>query len=171
MRSAEMKEGRVFVLRLEEGEILHEAIESFCVREGIRYATVIAVGAVAPGSRYVCGSRRRKAHWWRMKDPTERRSDCKPPVAVKGKIVPVVHTVQYPSNLAGTGTVFPDDSGAPMLHMHGSFGNGGIPRVGCFRAGMVVWLTMEVVIREMVGEGPVRRASDPRIDAKLLEID
>ena len=36
---------------------------------------------------------------------------------------------------------------------------------------MVVWLVMEVVIREMVGDGPVRRKSDDRIDAVLMEID
>jgi hypothetical protein len=36
---------------------------------------------------------------------------------------------------------------------------------------MVVWLTMEVVIRELVGDGPYRDVSDRRIDAKLLRID
>ena len=35
---------------------------------------------------------------------------------------------------------------------------------------MLVWLTMEVVVRELVGEGPVRMRSDPRIDALLLEV-
>ena len=35
---------------------------------------------------------------------------------------------------------------------------------------MVVWLTMEVVIRELLGDGPYRDKSDPRIDAKLLQI-
>ncbi len=50
MRSAEMRDGRVFVLRLEEGEILHEVIESFCLAEGVRNATVTAVGGVDAGS-------------------------------------------------------------------------------------------------------------------------
>ena len=53
MRSAEMRDGRVFVLRLEEGEILHEAIESFCLAEGVRNATVTAVGGVDAGSQFV----------------------------------------------------------------------------------------------------------------------
>ena len=46
MRSAEMRDGRVFVLRLEDGEVLHEAIESFCREHGVRNATVTAVGGV-----------------------------------------------------------------------------------------------------------------------------
>ena len=55
MRSAEMREGRVFVLRLEEGEVLHESVESFCRENGVRCATVTAVGGVDAGSRYVSG--------------------------------------------------------------------------------------------------------------------
>lgn len=149
MRSVELEDGRVFVLRLEEGEVLHEAVESFCVREKIRNATVTAVGGVGPGSRYVSGPR----------------------YPIEGMIEPIICTVDAPCELTGTGTVFPDESGAPVLHMHGSVGREGISHTGCFRAGMVVWLTMEVVIREMTGTGPVRRRSDPRIDAKLLEID
>ena len=148
MRSAEMREGRVFVLRLEEGEVLHESVESFCRENGVRCATVIAVGGVDAGSRYVSG----------------------PTMPVGDRIVPIVCTVDAPSELTGTGTVFPDDDGNPVMHMHGSIGREGRSSTGCFRVRMVVWLVMEVVIREIVGEGPVRTVSDPRIDAKLLEI-
>ena len=149
MRSAELTDGRVFVLRLDEGEVLHEAVESFCIGNGIRNATVIAVGGVAAGSRYVSG----------------------PEYPIEGSIRPIICTVDAPSELTGTGTVFPDESGTPIMHMHGSIGREGVSHTGCFRAGMVVWLTMEVVIREMVGTGPVRKRSDGRIDAKLLEIE
>ena len=149
MRSAEMRDGRVFVLRLEEGEILHEAIESFCLAEGVRNATVIAVGGVDAGSQFVVG----------------------PSVPIEDKIVPLVHTLDAPCELTGSGTVFPDESGNPILHMHGSVGRAGGSITGCFRRRMVVWLVMEVVIREMVGDGPVRRKSDDRIDAVLMEID
>lgn len=148
MRSAELRDGRVFVLRLQDGEILHEAIESFCREHGIVNATVTAVGGVDAGSEFVSG----------------------PNMPIEGKIVPYVHTVDAPSELTGTGTVFPDEDGNPIMHMHGSVGREGRSSTGCFRKRMVVWLVMEVVIREMVGTGPVRVVSDPRIDAKLLEI-
>ncbi len=171
MRSIEMKEGRVFVLRLEEGEILHEAVESFCVRENIRNATVIAVGAIDAGSDYIAGPRATKFRWWSPSDRAERKARSKPGAVIDEKIIPFYRTAQYPADLTGTGTVFPDDTGAPILHMHGTFGNGGLVRAGCFRVRMIAWITMEVVIRELVGEGPVRRATDPRIDAKLLEIE
>ena len=148
MRSAELRDGRVFVLRLEDGEVLHEVVESFCTENGIRNATVTAVGGVDAGSEFVSG----------------------PSVPVGDRIVPLIVTIDEPCELTGTGTVFPDDDGVPVLHMHGSVGRAGFSATGCFRRRMVVWLVMEVVIREMVGEGPVRTVSDPRIDAKLMEI-
>lgn len=148
MRSAELRDGRVFVLRLEEGEVLHEAVEAFCREKGIVNATVTAVGGVDAGSKFVSG----------------------PTMPIEGKIVPIIHTVDAPSELTGTGTIFPDEDGNPIMHMHGSVGREGRSSTGCFRKRMVVWLVMEVVIREIVGTGPVRVVSDPRIDAKLLEI-
>ena len=138
----------MFVLRLEEGEVLHEVVESFCKENGVVNATVTAVGGVDAGSQYVSG----------------------PTMPIGGKVVPLVCTVEAPSELTGTGTVFPDEDGNPVMHMHVSIGREGRSSTGCFRVRMVVWLVMEVVIREMVGTGPVRAMSDPRIDAKLLEI-
>ncbi len=149
MRSAELRDGRVFVLRLEDGEILHEAVERFCNDNGISNATVTAVGGVDAGSEYVSG----------------------PEYPIDGSITPIICTLDAPCELTGTGTVFPDESGVPILHMHGSVGRAGRSHTGCFRKKMIVWLVMEVVIREMIGSGPVRKVSDPRIDAKLLEVE
>ena len=148
MRSAEMREGRVFVLRLEEGEVLHESVESFCRENGIMNAAVTAVGGVAAGSQYVSG----------------------PVCPVGDRIEPILCTLDAPCELTGTGTVFPDEDGNPVMHMHGSVGREGNSHTGCFRYHMVAWLVLEVVIRELVGEGPVRTVSDSRIDAKILEI-
>ena len=148
MKSAAMREGRVFVLRLEEGEVLHEAVESFCRENGISRATVTAVGGVAAGSQYVSG----------------------PKVPVGDRIEPIVCTLDAPCELTGTGTVFPDEDGNPMMHMHGSLGREGRSSPGCFRYHMVAWLVLEVVIRELVGEGPVRAVTDPWIYSKILEI-
>lgn len=147
MRSAELRDGRVFVLRLDDGEVLHEAVESFCRDERIASATVTAVGGVDAGSEFVVG----------------------PEVPVGDRISPQFYTIDAPCELTGTGTVFPDEEGNPIMHMHGSVGRGGTSHTGCFRKRMVVWLVMEVVIREIVGDGPVRVDSD-RIASKLLEI-
>ena len=149
MRSAEMRGGRIFVLQLEEGEILHESIEAFCVSNDVRSATVMAVGGVGPGSEFVVG----------------------PESPVGDVIIPQTYVLDDPCELTGVGTVFPDRDGVPVMHMHGSVGRSGWSVTGCFRKRMVVWLTMEVVIRELVGDGPYRDVSDRRIDAKLLRID
>ncbi len=148
MRSAELRDGRVFVLRLEDGEVLHEAIESFCRDNGVVRATVTAVGGVDAGSEFIVG----------------------PGVPIGEKIIPLTYRLDAPCELTGTGTVFPDEDGNPIMHMHGSVGRDGRSITGCFRRRMVAWLVMEVVIREIVGDGPVRAVSDPRIDAKLLEV-
>lgn len=148
MRSAQLEPGRVFVLRLEDGEILHEVVESFCESNGIAYATVTATGGVDAGSYFTVGPR----------------------APVGDTIGPLTHTLSEPCELTGTGTVFPDADGNPIMHMHGSVGRDGKSVTGCFRRRMVAWLVLEVVIQELVGSGPVREVSDPRIESKLLEI-
>ncbi len=148
MRFAELTEGRVFVLRLDEGEVLHEAVESFCRDMGISRAAVSAIGGAGAGSEFVSG----------------------PDFPVGDSIIPIVYKIDAPCELVGTGTVFPDLDGNPVMHMHGSVGRRGVSHTGCFRKRVVVWLTMEVVVRELIGDGPVRRRSDPRIDALLMEV-
>jgi len=148
MRGVELVTGRVFVLRLEEGEILHEAIESFCTEHGIAGAAVSMTGAVAPGSIMVSG----------------------PATPVGDRIEPLLITLDEPCELTGSGTVFPDDNGKPTVHIHGSVGKKGFSATGDLRPRMVVWLVMEVTITELRGSLPKRKASDPRLDGKLLEI-
>jgi hypothetical protein len=50
--------------------------------------------------------------------------------------------------IAGVGTIFPDESGAPVLHMHAAMGRDGVTRAGCIRPGIEVWQLGEVVILE-----------------------
>lgn len=148
MKAAEMNLGRTFVLKLEEGEILHESIEEFCSSHGIIRATVIAVGGADAGSEIVVGPR----------------------IPIEQSIEPQFFTLDAPYELTGTGTVFPDTDGTPIMHMHGSVGRDGRSVTGCFRKKIIVWLTMEIVITELLGGGPYRAESDPRISAKLLQI-
>lgn len=44
MRYSEAKQGRVFVIRLEDGDVLHESIEAFAREHEIQAAGLIALG-------------------------------------------------------------------------------------------------------------------------------
>jgi predicted DNA-binding protein with PD1-like motif len=129
MRYTECSEGRVFVLRLDEGEILHEAVESFASCHGINSATVAAVGGADKGSKLVAG----------------------PKMPLSSPVVLLYHELDAPHELTGTGTIFPNSGGMPVMHMHCSCGREGRSVTGCVRAGVKVWLVMEVVIRELKG--------------------
>lgn len=48
MRYSQAKAGRVFVIRLEDGEVVHEAIESLARREGIRAAALVILEGQIP---------------------------------------------------------------------------------------------------------------------------
>ena len=148
MKYSEMSAGRIFVLRLETGEFLHEVIESFAREHDIKSATVTIVGGCNTGSKMVVGPR----------------------LPIESNIDPIVYTVEAPSEITGTGTVFSDENGDPIMHMHGSVGRDGHSVTGCFRAGIIVWLVLEVVIKEIVGNGPLRK-KDPLTGFKILEIE
>jgi predicted DNA-binding protein with PD1-like motif len=129
MRYAECSEGRIFVIRLDEGEILHEAVESFALRHEIKAATVTAVGGADGGSKLVVG----------------------PKMPLSSPVVPLYHELGAPHELTGTGTIFPNSDGTPVMHMHCSCGREGGSVTGCARAGVKVWLVMEVIITELKG--------------------
>ncbi|MDR2866831.1 MAG: DNA-binding protein [Methanomassiliicoccaceae archaeon] len=134
MRSAECSEGRIFIIRLEGGEILHEAIESFASDNNIKSATVTAVGGADRGSRLTVGPR----------------------MPLSSPVVPLMHELEAPHELTGTGTIFPNASGRPVLHMHCSCGREGNAVTGCVRAGVKVWLVMEIIMTELLGCGSKR---------------
>ncbi|MDR0523384.1 MAG: DNA-binding protein [Candidatus Methanoplasma sp.] len=148
MKSAEASLGRVFVLRLEAGEVLHEAIEGFARANGVRSALLTATGGIGPGSRITVG-------------PKDLPGD---------EIVAETATLDKPHELTATGTLFPDEDGNPMIHMHGSAGRDGTVVTGCLRAGVIAWLVLEVTIAEISGDGMVRR-TDPRSGMKILSIE
>jgi uncharacterized protein len=147
MRCSEASTGRVFILRLDPGEILHEAIESFIGSNGIRAATVTALGGADAGSKLTVG----------------------PEVPIQGKVVPLIHVLESPCEFFGTGTVIPDESGRMIMHMHGSAGRSGGAVTGCCRTGIIVWTVMEVIITELVGVKASRKL-DPVNGFLLLEI-
>jgi predicted DNA-binding protein with PD1-like motif len=55
MRWSEAKKGRVFVLRLEHGDVVHESVERFVRENAIAVARVSILGGADRGSRLVVG--------------------------------------------------------------------------------------------------------------------
>ena len=55
MKYSQAKQGRIFIIRLEDGEILHETIENFATEQGIRAAYMIVLGGADSKSRLVVG--------------------------------------------------------------------------------------------------------------------
>lgn len=147
MRSTEMSVGRAFVLRLETGDILHEVLEEFSIKNKIKNAVVTAVGGISKGSKMTVG-------------PEDQAEE---------DIIPIIHTIDAPHELTASGTIFQDEDGNPMIHMHGSAGRNGRSVTGCLRAGVITWLVLEVVIIELIGDGAIRRMNE-KAGMKMLEL-
>lgn len=147
MQYREGRIGRIFVLRLEAGERLPEAIESFAREQGLKEAMVIYVGGAQNGSRLVVG-------------PEAGRTDA---------IIPLIHTLVGIQEVVGVGTLFPNEAGEPVLHLHAATGREGGATVGCSRAGVEVWLVGEVIILEVAGTDAVRK-KDPATGFQLLDL-
>ncbi len=147
MQYTEAKPGRIFVLRLEHGEIVHEEIERFARTKNIFAAALVAVGGAGAGSRLVVG-------------PED--GDARP-------IDPMMHVLSNVHEIVGAGTIFTDEEGGPLLHMHLACGRDKDAVAGCIRSGVTVWQIMEVIVFELV-DAAAGRAVDPDLGFKLLMI-
>ncbi len=148
MQYGEGSLGRVFVLRLEDGERLPDVLESFAREHHVGSAMVMCLGGAGEGSRLVVG-------------PEKDRGEA---------IVPIVHALDGTQEIMALGTLFADEDGNPVLHMHAATGRDGGATVGCTRAGVNVWLVGEVVLLEILGAGAMRK-KDPRSGFQLLELE
>ena len=146
MKYSQAKTGRVFVLRLEHGDIVHEVIENFAQKESIDSAAMIIVGGADKGSRFVVG----------------------PEDGEESPVVPLERMLMDVHEITGTGTLFPDNSGNPVLHMHMACGREEETMTGCVRRGVRVWHVMEVVLLELT-EAKARRILDQGTGFMLLE--
>jgi predicted DNA-binding protein with PD1-like motif len=148
MLYSEAKQGRVFLIRLEHGEVLHESVERFAREHEVRAGALIALGGADAGSVLVVGP---------------ERADTTP-------ITPMLHTLQGVHELVGTGTLaWDEESGGPLLHMHVACGRGKSATAGCVRQGVKVWQTLEVVLFELT-DTTAHRVFDPRLGFKLLQL-
>jgi predicted DNA-binding protein with PD1-like motif len=146
VKYAQATHGRVFVVRLEDGEILHEKIEEFAAEMGVGAAALVAVGGADKGSTLVVGPEKGRAL----------------PVVPMERVLGGVHEI------AGAGTIFPDENGKPVLHMHAACGRRDTAIAGCVRRGVKVWRTVEVVIFEIACPS-ARRVYDEAVGFSMLE--
>ena len=145
MRYSEARQGRTFILRLEHGEILHESVETFAQEHHISAGSVIAIGGADAGSILVVG-------------PEDGEAS---PVVPMEYVLPAVHEI------CGTGTLFPDSEGRPVLHMHIASGRNGKTVTGCVRRGVRTWQVMEIILHELV-ETTAKRVFEKTTGFELL---
>ena len=147
MKATEGNLGRVFVLRLEDGDVVPDCIESFAMEKGIRHGQVVLVGGIGSGEVVV----------------GPRKSDVMPPD-------PMLLPVDGAHEAAAVGVLAPDNNGKTVLHIHGALGRAGKTLTGCLRPGVTTWLVAEAVIYEITGIAASRQP-DAASGFTLLRVD
>ena len=147
MNYTEAKLGRIFILRLHQGERLHEVIEKFATQKQVKSALCFFLGGAEDKSKIVVGPKDGKAL------PPE----------------PMVTLLRGVHEACGVGTIFTDEQGQPKLHMHASFGRKNSAITGCVRLGVNVWMIGEVVILELA-DSTAKRAKDKNSGFEFLEV-
>jgi predicted DNA-binding protein with PD1-like motif len=146
MKASEGRLGRVFVIRLEDGDLIPSCIEVFAHEKNIRMAIVFLIGGIGEG-QVVVGP---------------RRSDEMPPE-------PMLLPLDGAHEIIGTGFIIPDKNSSPKMHMHAALGRSGQTITGCVRPGVKTWLVGEAVIYEILG-ADARRLPDKMTGFELLEV-
>jgi len=145
MKASEGKLGRVFVIRLEDGDVLPGCIERFAEKKGISVGHAILVGGIGEG-QIVVGPR------YSHKMPPE----------------PMLLPIDGAHEVAGVGVLAPGEDGKPVLHMHAALGRSGQTMAGCLRPGVTTWIVGEVILYEILG-AKVVRLKDKKSGFALLQ--
>ncbi|MFC1867464.1 PPC domain-containing DNA-binding protein [Thermodesulfobacteriota bacterium] len=147
MKTCEGSIGRIFVIRLEDGDLIPDCIENFAGENKISVGQVTLIGGIGSGEIVV----------------GPRHSDEFPPQ-------PMRLPVDGAHEVAGVGVLAPDEDGKPILHIHAALGRSGNTMSGCLRPGVMTWLVGEVIIYEILGVDATR-IKDKRSGFALLELD
>lgn len=145
MKATEGKIGRIFVVRLEDGDVVPDCLEEFAKKNNITVGFVTIIGGIGEGE-VVTGP---------------RNSSEMPPV-------PIYLPVEGAHEVTGTGVLAPDQDGRPVLHLHAALGRAGKTITGCLRPGVKTWLVGEVIICEILGVAS-KRILDDKSGFALLE--
>lgn len=130
MKVKEAKIGRIFVIRLEDKDKLPDTIETFAKNNNILRGMCILIGGISANSKIVVG-------------PIDENAE---------PIVPKILDLYGISEVAGVGTIFPDEQGNPKIHLHASFGKGEKVLTGCIRPGIEVWQLGEIILLEIIND-------------------
>lgn len=128
MKAAEGRLGRVFVVRLEEGDIIPRCLEEYAWEKNIKVALVTMISGIGEGN-VVSG----------------------PKESNKMPIDPIITAVEGAHEMVAAGLIASDEEGKPKLHIHGVLARSGKVMGGCLRMGVKTWLVGEVVIIEILG--------------------
>jgi uncharacterized protein len=146
MKSTEGKIGRVFVLRLEDGDMVPTCIEKFAGDKGIKVGQVVLIGGIGDG-QVVVGPR------------------------VSGQMPPdpMLLPIEGAQEVVGVGIIAPNKEGKAKLHIHAAMGRAGRTLTGCLRYGAKTWLVGEVIIYEITGT-TAKRMPDKASGFDLMEM-
>ena len=147
MNFTEGKLGRIFVLRLNNGDSLPDVLESFATEHRLSSALCFFLGGAQQESRIVVGP---------------KDGNALPPE-------PMITLLKGVHEVHGVGTIFTNEEGKPKLHMHASFGRGENTVTGCVRMGVDVWRIGEVIVLELTGLS-AQRVIDKETGFEFLEI-
>lgn len=145
MKSCEGRLGRVFVIRLDDGDVVPDSIERFAEENKVSVAHVILVGGIR-GGEVVVGPRR-----------TEER----PPQ-------PMLLPIDGVHEVTAVGVLAPGGGGRPVLHIHAALGRSGKTTSGCLRPGVTIWVVGEVILYEIL-DAKVARVRDEESGFDLLQ--
>ena len=145
MKACEGQLGRVFVIRLEDGDVVPGCIEEFAEENGVYVGHVILVGGIGDGEVVV----------------GPRHSEERPPQ-------PMLLPIEGAHEVAGVGVLAPGEDGKPVLHIHAALGRSGQTTTGCLRPGVTTWLVGEVILFEILG-AKVARRTDRESGFALME--
>ena len=145
MKACEGRIGRVFVMRLEDGDVVPECIERFAEEKGVSVGHAVLVGGIGGGDVVV----------------GPRRSEERPPE-------PMLLPIDGAHEVAGVGVLAPGEDGKPALHIHAALGRAGQTMTGCLRHGVTTWLVGEVILYEILG-ADMLRVKDKQSGFELLE--
>ena len=138
------RQGRVIVVRFEDGDDVITGLAEIAKKEGIKAGIVQIVGGMREGD-IVVGP----------------ESEEMPPK-------PVWRSLGESHEVFGFGTIFWQGD-EPKIHFHGAFGKKEMVKVGCLRKNSETFLVLEAVIIEIEGID-AKRELDPVSGIVLLKI-
>ena len=145
MQYSEGQLGRVFVVRIDDGEDFLATIQTFVLEKEIQAGSILFLGALRNG-RMVTGPE-------------------------KPVIPPEPHYVIFDGGWEtfGIATIYLGDKG-PSIHYHTSVGRAGHALTGCLREKATTYLLIEAVILEFTGL-KIRRTYDEKMQVNLPKVD